>query len=444
MLWASPSLTRHDVQSKRPSSIFFMEVRATVNCCSSARVLEKWDLLTIFGRRKFCFWHRLSLKLWTAIAEGQRICTEAVSVWLLLSDEPRTTSMCWQHLGMKLTSVTWHWRKHMHQVRLEISMNVIDFVETLKPKSIHSLLEGLFKEENLQLRSHSCTASWVKLWMSEANRCRLLSPVAKRRLWRRSCRRWDWQSRSSRTCTTWYGTVRKLWHGDLFAEWPTLSIVTVSCMVVWGVAVSHFWWEETDRNREFFKHNKTCDRNLSAETTSVGPSTASGASLNHRGRAAKWWRSICWSATRSPAPWVLASANCQTCGSSSSEKPRSRVTLRRCRISGSWSSCTSTKPRSSATLRPCRISGSWRSSPSSTPRSRVTLRRWRISRSWSSSTSAQPTCSGTSPPWRISHRWEITSTSEVRRLPVPKRSRWRRSWWRWDSKNRNSRTCTTW
>ena len=41
MLWASPSLTRHDVQSKRPSSISFMEVRATVDCCSSARVLEK-------------------------------------------------------------------------------------------------------------------------------------------------------------------------------------------------------------------------------------------------------------------------------------------------------------------------------------------------------------------------------------------------------------------
>ena len=40
MLWASPSLTRHDVPSKRPSSMSFMEVRATVDCCSSAWVLE--------------------------------------------------------------------------------------------------------------------------------------------------------------------------------------------------------------------------------------------------------------------------------------------------------------------------------------------------------------------------------------------------------------------
>ena len=39
---------------------------------------------------------------------AQRICAEAVSAWLLPSDEPRTTSMCWQRLGMKLTLVTWH------------------------------------------------------------------------------------------------------------------------------------------------------------------------------------------------------------------------------------------------------------------------------------------------------------------------------------------------
>ena len=67
---------------------------------------------------------------------AQRICAEAVSAWFLPSDEPKsTTSTCWQHLGMKLTSVTWHRRKQMHQVHLEISMYVVDFVEKLKPKT---------------------------------------------------------------------------------------------------------------------------------------------------------------------------------------------------------------------------------------------------------------------------------------------------------------------
>ena len=41
------------------------------------------------------------------------------------------------------------------------------------------------------------------------------------------------------------------------------------CCGCWGVAVSHFW-EETDRK------GITCNRNLSTETTSVGPRTTSG------------------------------------------------------------------------------------------------------------------------------------------------------------------------
>ena len=132
--WASPSLTRQDVRIKRPSSVSFMEVRATVDCCSSAWVLEKWDLLTMFGLRILGFKHGLSSKqssvartepnnlLSSAIAYvAQRICTEALSAWFLLSDEPKTTtSTCWQHLGMKLTSVTWHWRKHTHQIHLAL------------------------------------------------------------------------------------------------------------------------------------------------------------------------------------------------------------------------------------------------------------------------------------------------------------------------------------
>ena len=86
----------------------------------------------MFGLRILGFRHGLRSKkshpsrtepnnlLSSAIAYvAQRICTEAVSAWLLPSDEPRTTSRCWQHLGMKLTSVK------------------------LKPKSIRSELERL-------------------------------------------------------------------------------------------------------------------------------------------------------------------------------------------------------------------------------------------------------------------------------------------------------------
>ena len=149
--WASPSFSRHDVLLKeRAPCLFFIRVRATVDCCSSAWVIQKWHLLICSPCLGFEYW-ALSFRqpsvartepnlLSSAIAYvAQRICTEAVSAWFLPGDEPKsTTSMCWQHLGMKLTSVTWHWRKQMHQVHLEISMNVVDCVETLKPKSIDS------------------------------------------------------------------------------------------------------------------------------------------------------------------------------------------------------------------------------------------------------------------------------------------------------------------
>ena len=88
----------------------------------------------------------------------------------------------------------------------------------------------------------------------------------------------------------------------LFCGVATLLIV-FAVVVGGGVAVSHFWWEDAKiETGEFFRHNKTCNRNLSAETTSVGPSTTSGGSLNHRGRTAKWWRSICLGVVWSPAP----------------------------------------------------------------------------------------------------------------------------------------------
>ena len=62
MSWASPSLPRHDVRIKRPSFMSFMEVRATVDCSSSAWVIQKWDLLTMFGLRILGFWHGLSFR----------------------------------------------------------------------------------------------------------------------------------------------------------------------------------------------------------------------------------------------------------------------------------------------------------------------------------------------------------------------------------------------
>ena len=161
--WASPSWTRHDVPLKEQ-----------VPCPS----WNSWLLLFSMGHSNMtCAQHVWAsntgllawFKLLTAIPQGQRICTEAVSAWLLLSDEPRsTTSMSWQHLGMKLTSVTWHWRKHMHQIHLKNAMHVVDFVETLKPKSIHSWFEWLFKADISQSKSRKSTTLQSSL-------CRCLS-----------------------------------------------------------------------------------------------------------------------------------------------------------------------------------------------------------------------------------------------------------------------------
>ena len=91
MIMASPSLTRHDV----PSSVSSMRVRKkTVDCRSSAWVIQKWHWFTMFGLRIL-----------------NQICSRLFSAG--------TTSMSWQRMGMKLTSVTWLWRKHMHQIHLK-------------------------------------------------------------------------------------------------------------------------------------------------------------------------------------------------------------------------------------------------------------------------------------------------------------------------------------
>ena len=137
--------------------------------------------------RILLFRHGSSLKqsslMDSAIAYvAQRICTEAVSAWFLPSDDLGTTSMSWQRMGMKLTSVTWHWQNICIKFTWKNALHVVNFVETLKPKSIHSIhrvtLYSKFittkrpPNQNLQF---AVLATSAKLWMSEANRSTDLS-----------------------------------------------------------------------------------------------------------------------------------------------------------------------------------------------------------------------------------------------------------------------------
>lgn len=111
---------------KRPSSL--SKTWKSCNCWVLLLFcMGPWKMRSanpMFGLRILLFRHGSSFKqrslMDSAIAYvAQRICTEAVSAWFLPSGDPGTTSLCWQRMGMKLTSVTWPWRKQMHQVHLK-------------------------------------------------------------------------------------------------------------------------------------------------------------------------------------------------------------------------------------------------------------------------------------------------------------------------------------
>ena len=211
MLWASPSLTRHDVQSKRPSSISFMEVRATVDCCPSARVLEKWDLLTMFGLRKLGFWHGLSFRQpslkdsASALRRFRLDCCWATNPGVPPACAGNAWGWSWlrwpasdENICIKFTwKIGYACRRFCRNIEAQVHWLIPNLSDSLKQ------IYHIANYENLQLCSHCCTAAWVKLWMSEANRCGLLSLVPRRSHWRRSCWRWDCQNQNSRTCTRW-------------------------------------------------------------------------------------------------------------------------------------------------------------------------------------------------------------------------------------------------
>ena len=98
------------------------------------------------------------------------------------------------------------------------------------------------------------------------------------------------------------------------------------CVFFLGVAVSHFW-EDAKIERENFPDTTKFAIEICQQRRLPWDLRPHRGSLNHRGRAAKWWRSICFDAGSSlAAPWVRASANCRTCRASTSAAPMSRVT----------------------------------------------------------------------------------------------------------------------
>ena len=133
-----------------------------------------------------------------------------------------------------------------------------------------------------------------------------------------------------------------------------------------GFGVAHFW-EETDRNGEFFRHIKTCNRICQQRRLPWDLRPRREVFQPRRGckvveiRLFKHRREV--TGSLSPRFRIARSRwsprlqlNCQTCGNSTSSAPRSRVTLRRWRISGSWRTSASNILRSPATSR---LVGGW-------------------------------------------------------------------------------------
>ena len=72
------------------------------------------------------------------------------------------------------------------------------------------------------------------------------------------------------------------------------------CRGCWGVAVSHYW-EDAKIERENFSDTTKLAIEICQQRRLPWDLRPRPGSLN-RGRAAKWWRSVCVRAVRSPAP----------------------------------------------------------------------------------------------------------------------------------------------
>ena len=148
-----------------------MEFRATVDCCSSAWVVQKWHLLTMFGLRVLGFRHGLSFQQpsladWTEFAHlshclcrsthlhwgsfglvfAERRIQDHQHVLATLGDEADFGDLA---LTKTDAASSWPWKVY-----------TIDFVEKLKPKSIRSVPNS---SDSLSLTDHSMATKQSKL-----------------------------------------------------------------------------------------------------------------------------------------------------------------------------------------------------------------------------------------------------------------------------------------
>ena len=110
----------------------WLDMMFQVPCLPWEFVKNSWLSLFCMGHSKMTLIHHV----WASNTEPNLL--EVVSAG--------TTSMSWQRMGMKLTSVTWHWRNHMHQVHLKKRYACQLFsVETLEAQvhSFHSSSDSL-------------------------------------------------------------------------------------------------------------------------------------------------------------------------------------------------------------------------------------------------------------------------------------------------------------
>ena len=153
--WASPSFSRHDVLLKeRAPCLFFIRVRATVDCCSSAWVIQKWHLLICSPCLGFEYW-ALSFRQPSVARTEPNLLSSAIAC--------RSAHLHWGSFGLVFAGRR---TQEYHQHVLATLGDEADFGDLALTKTDASSSPWNFYECRRLCRNLEAQVHWFLIWVT--------------------------------------------------------------------------------------------------------------------------------------------------------------------------------------------------------------------------------------------------------------------------------------